>query len=951
MGRNNNKMFGLERFLRSCETTDSTDYNFVSLNKRKYKITDGDKLKKHYLKSFTKFSSTRCTQLIPKNKGLTPIHIDIDLRLSSETIIPNSAFIEVAKLICEQAEIPGVEVVITRRVAGYFDPKTKKMKHGCHIYLAARRSKDFQMKLRAKCLKNIDWGKQFDKYNNFEKPEKIYDVAIPRKSNDLMMIGDYKKGKVASPHFVCFCGRWNDGWVNEKHVTYEESTKVFRDIYDILYGWIFDPKKEPTEDIRVAIAKPTKTKNRVMNQGDEKRPEPSPSGGGCDARLAKFIDAFPVDWIPDNETYVQIVYFLKKMNLDPAKTCDLLNQKWGYATRETEKMMRKANDLPQVSVGSMVRILNLHGKPSWKREDIFEDIAKEERKFQYFNEVLQFTGYQKANKLEDIFQFFRDVIQYTWGESTTRFVYRETHEIRDYDRPIQVVNICVTQKSPFDQFSDRLIKCELTVQETIDRLKVLLKRPKRPKDGTSDDIANFEQQLKFVTEGLRLVAKIKKEERPEDIERAREILQKLLGKEIACKEHRLSELFKKYHQRGRLERYYKFDCVPFSLHGDSTPPHTLNVFTGFPLSKVDFKPIDIKQTNIWQWLWIAWANRSDYKMNWLLNAFAIKLQRPDKKLNKFIVAYSIETGSGKTTIRYFLQALFDSVFFCEALKNLTGEFSSQQLGKQWCVIDDIEKFSKAQSASLKGRITSTTFEYRKMYADPVRMNCYMDLIASSNSPSPVFIGTNDRRSELVEINPELKGNREFWDSVYEEFKSTDVMASWYHELLKRDLTDVSFGENYRFSHDAIATQKVQNLRSAYRFLMTYFERSDWQENELAYNRSGDFLHDMIDSHIKVSGSDLIITTVKLYEFYRRWVKLCGERNQLKMTNFMQELTGLGIRKTRQRLNGVRKSVFILSGDEIKRLIARHLSVDVRYIEMEWSLARTERQIMAEAAFQ
>ena len=132
MGRkiNNNKMSGtktrastLEKFLRSCETKSKTDYNFVSLNKRKYKITDEGTLKKLYLKSFPTFNSKRCTQLIPKPRGLTPIHIDIDLRLSCETMIPNDIFIELAKKICEQSGLDHVDVVITRRVACYFDPQ------------------------------------------------------------------------------------------------------------------------------------------------------------------------------------------------------------------------------------------------------------------------------------------------------------------------------------------------------------------------------------------------------------------------------------------------------------------------------------------------------------------------------------------------------------------------------------------------------------------------------------------------------------------------------------------------------------------------------------------------------------------------------------------------------------------------------------------------------------
>jgi len=901
-------------------------------------IDDYEKFKKLYLRSYPKFTKTTGTQLIPKNGGVSPIFIDIDLRLTEITSIPDQVFIDLAQEIVKQMDIDVVEAVLTRRVAAYTCTKGKKavIKHGFHIYISEKRNRQYQMDLREKCLKNIDWS-VFDRYNNMLQPKDIYDSALAKQSNGLMMIGDRKVAD-CTPHYIFFSGRWDaQKLTHDKRFSYTESVAVLKKIFDHMYSWIWERQPEPVQDIRVAIKQGVVRKRPC--QDDEKSAAhavPTQQTISVEkSNLVHFLDAFPQGWVPDNECYCQIVYYFTNMNLDPAQTCDLLNKQWGYADRETQRMMEKATSLPKVSLGSMIRILDRHGKPGWKRDDIFGNIPKE-KQYQFFNEVAQFTEFHRINKLEDIYQFFNDVIAYTWSDSTTRFVYKETHEKRDYDRPIQVVNVCVTTKSPFNEFSDRLVKCELTVEETIARLCSELDKPKRPKDGTSEDLAVFEGKQKFVNAAFALIKKVKKEQSEESTLKLRKLLQDMLGEEIACKERRLGELFLTYHQRGRLERYYTFDCVPYSLHGDPTPKHTLNVFQGYPLSKVTYTPVDIKQTAIWQWLWIAWANRSDYKMNWLLNALAVKLQKPAKKLCKFIVAYSIETGSGKTTMRYFLQALFDSVFFCEALKNLTGEFSSQQLGKQWCIIDDVEKLTKSQSAALKGRITSNTFEYRKMYSDPIRMNCYMDLIASSNSPNPIFIGTNDRRSELVEINPELKGNREFWDRVYDEFKSTDIMASWYHVLLGRDLTGVSFGEQYRFSHDAIASQKVQNLRSAYRFLMTYFERSDWVMNETAVDRrTYAFAPESIDEHMRHSGDDLVITTTKLFEYYTRWVKLCRERNCLKMQNFYSQLVALGIRKTRQNMRGVRKSVFILNEASTRELIARHLSVEPRYVEFEW----------------
>ena len=65
---------------------------------------------------------------------------------------------------------------------------------------------------------------------------------------------------------------------------------------------------------------------------------------------------------------------------------------------------------------------------------------------------------------------------------------------------------------------------------------------------------------------------------------------------------------------------------------------------------------------------------------------------------------------------------------------------------------------------------------REMYANPITLPSYMDLIATSNSRTPVFIGTDDRRTELIEVNSELKGDAKFWNQVYREFDDRTVMG-------------------------------------------------------------------------------------------------------------------------------------------------------------------------------
>ena len=61
-----------------------------------------------------------------------------------------------------------------------------------------------------------------------------------------------------------------------------------------------------------------------------------------------------------------------------------------------------------------------------------------------------------------------------------------------------------------------------------------------------------------------------------------------------------------------------------------------------------------------------------------------------------------------------------------------------------------------------------------MYADPIEMDCYLYLICTSNSRTPVLIGKDDRRTELVVINEELK--------LYAELDDTKIAVDCFGHL-------------------------------------------------------------------------------------------------------------------------------------------------------------------------
>lgn len=132
------------------------------------------------------------------------------------------------------------------------------------------------------------------------------------------------------------------------------------------------------------------------------------------------------------------------------------------------------------------------------------------------------------------------------------------------------------------------------------------------------------------------------------------------------------------------------------------------------------------------------------------------------------------------------------------------------LGKLVVCIDDISKASKQISDSLKSRISEPTFTMKRLYEDRKSMKTYADLITTSNNRKPVFIECDDRRSELVEINPLLEGEGQtFWDTFYKkELDDPNVVGAFFEFFATYPLTYNIRRKEVRFDLRTLNAHKV-----------------------------------------------------------------------------------------------------------------------------------------------
>lgn len=314
-------------------------------------------------------------------------------------------------------------------------------------------------------------------------------------------------------------------------------------------------------------------------------------------------------------------------------------------------------------------------------------------------------------------------------------------------------------------------------------------------------------------------------------------------------------------------------------------------------------PGNIKTTAFYHWLWVAWCNRSEYKMEWLLNYFATKLQQPDRKIKKFLIAFSRLCGTGKTSVRIFCECIFgvDKTLFVETVDDFMRDETSEMLNKMFCIVDDIERANRKTSDSLKSKVTSHTFQYKKLYKDRITLPSYIDLIATSNAREPVFIGSDNRRTELVEINPELKPDIAFWDRWYAEAKDSKICGMWFHHLANMPITMDVRSHKVKFDKEAVQHHKRESMKLCHRFLVEFFENPECFEAACKQPRydTGWF------SKIRFIEGDVpavFIERQRFFDYFQWWRKATDQRLSAKMQTFIKDLEEIGMKRTRRTVD-------------------------------------------------
>ena len=301
---------------------------------------------------------------------------------------------------------------------------------------------------------------------------------------------------------------------------------------------------------------------------------------------------------------------------------------------------------------------------------------------------------------------------------------------------------------------------------------------------------------------------------------------------------------------------------------------------------------NIQESTIWKHLTevICWEN--PYKINWLFTYIAMKIQQPERKVEKILTLVADTTGCGKSSFFFFMLALLgiNRTFEFTQIEQLSQKFNAHLQGKLLILVDDIEKLTKKQQQNLKTTCTQKHFKLEKKGVDSTLDCAYYDPILTSNNDTNIWIETEDRRSEIIRVNPkyrQTKENKWFWDSFYKELSDKCLMKAFFEYFAKYPIELDIRNKEIRFDKKVLEQHVSNSLLCAHEFLRVMFEEPDWIQQ------------DGVDLTVYRTGH-VWIGTRYLYRVFSNWAKGNGQSNVPRQKTFASNLESIGLRVKRVR---------------------------------------------------
>lgn len=216
------------------------------------------------------------------------------------------------------------------------------------------------------------------------------------------------------------------------------------------------------------------------------------------------------------------------------------------------------------------------------------------------------------------------------------------------------------------------------------------------------------------------------------------------------------------------------------------PDDTYNIWRGFPCKAVEGDVSVIQE--VLRIICNSDEKAMEYIENWLSHLF----QKPYEKPGVAIVVQSDEEGTGKDTFWDFIGTIVGTKMFFNTSRPEDCVFGRFNGSLKECLLLKFEEANfetnKKNEDGLKSLITSTKMTFESKNENAITMSSYTRTTLTSNHQIPFVVSDGQRRFMMVKASPERKGDLDFWTKVHTTLATEEARNSYYHYLLKKDIS-------------------------------------------------------------------------------------------------------------------------------------------------------------------
>lgn len=281
----------------------------------------------------------------------------------------------------------------------------------------------------------------------------------------------------------------------------------------------------------------------------------------------------------------------------------------------------------------------------------------------------------------------------------------------------------------------------------------------------------------------------------------------------------------------------EYDRIDFQPDPNFDNKRIYNLFDGFAVEKIkdkisiDESKIDEKIKVFKEHLDYLTSGNQEFMMKWL----AFIIQHPHIKTEVGILLRDqgdlLNEGGGTGKNQFFERIASKLIgdkysYFIDDNNEIYNSFNSLFEGKLLVFVDEAGgKANHQNSDTLKSKITKKKLNVNKKTVAQYTVSDYSNFIFCSNNANPIPLKKGDRRWAVFDVNPEKRGNREYFENLVKNLEDDEVIQYFYHYLKYKVKT---FKNAFELSSTIPTTEayrelKYMNAPSHLKFLVNLLE--------------------------------------------------------------------------------------------------------------------------------